>query len=924
MKGKIPQSDYDLAQQRFEEAQLRAQVSERLSSGQLSGVLSQQRFEQVQQEVGITTVFTSEEEEHVLSELQNQLNSLMPALRANEDYDATIAPLCYQTLSLIHTYLHYRMHAVTQNCEAINAHYYPSNASPQLKLYQHPHAGTVRIHMSFVQYRQKVNTSINSFKSSNNYTQIMAAISHCAPGLLHQPRMLQDILKQSRSSFAHPQTLFFEPPHLDALQNITAAIQDVIDTRAAVDIAAIIHIFSTFNSELSNQAKLNQLDYFICKVLAALETIAKLQPDEVNSRKKNMVRMCLSMGLAVTQYIEYDQLSIATETVEQANKTLADSNSTNEQRTAAIRTLIHSQIPWKLLQNFGLLQFYCGTTKLKRPQTEALIFKQLNRLCQDYQAILPAIKYLIHFEIEAMKGNVVSLPADALIATPLATLTTLGQYGGDLVYALKIKQTLEPLDLNQPLRPQALLRILEVLGECGKNLSDTFTHATKREFWQSVKKCRDLIAHKRSYEHKIAKIFESDAGLTIQIQLELQTLWSACSQFVAQAPKAFADINAIYQGLPPINSPSFTALCERAIAKLTPQDKSDLYNTAQAQITDVEQIRDSILAVINGSMAADQVLQQTFFEWVDSLYSLSNKDRTRLKNGYKNLRSNKPHQVRAAVITKLVDMTTEPTASFQQKVTALADRIHEYKTPQSLAKAVAAIGLSHTLALWEQKRQKCVRSTDTKSTTDSTEEAQSLFEQAESATETLVNQLNLLDQLTRAHRHDLKSFWNNVEICLAAEHHFVLIRQSAIYIQESLIRLQNFQLTDDRQIVLNQLYRLVDGELLSLRLYGNDLAHLHDMTEFEKMTMTPHGNRMILLQQIIAGIDGVKLGHTENPIQLAALKHKIEIYLAQLRKAISKAKPQATNPQRMLQKTPERNTTSNSVTEKTNSLEAKN
>lgn len=888
---------FEEAQRRWSEANAPQLIRNRINTGNLSDPLYLNRMDAIEQALGLRPVFASDEEDSILSDMKGQLQQLSQALGRQSDFATEIEPCCKRLLKGLHAYVFFRMEAVLTNLSPNNAHYYPKGKTKSVVLYTHPVVGEYQIYQKFTDYCSEVLQSVETFKSSEKFKTIVNLLRRHAPLLLTKPLTLTEFFTTTRSALCCPQTKFFSPPYLEELCEIALAVNSILSTQGQINIPATQRILNVLADRLVRQERLESISVLLSKVIGTVEALSYVTPQQISTQTEPFIRQCFFMGLALSEYFSYDLMFVSPSTVAKAQKTLVNQSSSVDQKIMATRQIIHSQMPWYLLRNFGLLQFYTGTTKLNRPQMLKIQFDSIASFSADYQKLLPALKFLLHFEIEATKGNVIELPVQPLMPSPLPTLSLFGNYGADMVFSLKMRDTLASLKLDRPLEPNALLRIFGILGECGKNVSADFMRMTGNDFWASVRNLRDFIAHKKSVELKVVGILEQDHGLRMQVQADLENLCGVVDAFLNTDPADIAEIRKLYVG---VAHPMLAVetLYNRACMRLLPADKQALLDTASLQPTDLEVKRDLVVSILTGSVQANQVEQDKFSAMLNSLYTLSKTLRKKILEHYKGLRAGKITKLPTECLATLQSIQTEPKDIYRQKVSELIERLPEFITPASLKAALEAIGLTSANALWEQKRLQCVVRLPAQ---DFAEDQKSPFELAESATNGLLFHLDKLDVLTRIYRGDLTLFWANPNICLAAEHHFVMIRQYGQDIQEAMALIENFQTVDPRQVALNTLCQLIDESLYSLRLYGNSLAHLHDMIDFNTMTMTPHGNRLLLWQRIVAGLDGTQLKSGENPIILTSLRVNINAALVELKKRIQLADPQTNNPLRFHQ-----------------------
>ncbi len=887
-------SSFEQAQLRWSEANAPQLIRDRIMNGELLDPLYRQRMKAIEEELGVRPSFVTDEEDAILKEMKRLLQQLSQALVDKSHFTDVIEPCCKQILKRMHRYVFFRMEAVLTNLDPIIAHFYPNETTQSVILYTHPVIGDYKIHQTFPLYCAEVRQSVSVYRSSKEFSTLVSCIERYAPLLLSKPLTLTEFFQKTRSHLCCPQTKFFSPPHLSELCVVASALDSIFSSKGETNLSDAQDGLNALVDRLIREEQIQNISTILSKVIGSVEALAYVTPNDINGNTEIFIRQCLFMGMAITEYIQYDIMSVSPDTVRKAQGVLANQSSTGLQKISATRLILYSKMPWYLLRNIGLLQFYMDTTKLNRPIMRKIQFDSIIELSKDYQKLLPSLYFLLFFEIEASKGNNIELPLHVLISHSLPTLTLFGNYGADIVFSLKISNTLKPIKWGMPLEPNALLRIFGILGECGKNLSDEFIRLTNVDLWSNIRKLRDLIAHKKSIELKIVRILEQDPNFCLKVQRDLRKLLYSVDAFLYSEVNNRVGISQLYARSDCTVGSAIEELYNKSSMRLLPADKQELLATADSQPIELEKKRDILLSILKGEVPANQVEQAEIISMLKSFYKLSKKLRGDIMECYKRLRASKPSKFTPRLQTALESIQTEPKDTYLKKVSDLIDRLPEYLTPASLTTALEEIGLVSVNTLWENKRLHCLKSTPQ----ENSNEDKNPYELAESATNALLTHLEKLDQLTATYRGDLNQFWSNHVLCLGAEHHFVMIRQYAQNIQEAMGLIENFKLLDPRQVALNTLCQLVDDSLYSLRMYGNSFAHLHDMINFHDMSLTPHGNRMQLWQRIVALLDGTQLQSSENPIIFASIRANITTALEELKKRIKLADPQTQNPQR--------------------------
>ncbi len=613
------------------------------------------------------------------------------------------------------------------------------------------------------------------------------------------------------------------------------------------------------------------------------------------------------LGLSLSDKIPYSLLSIDAGKVKEAEKILALQDSHGDERNAARRILIYKMVPWQALRNLSLILFKADRNQ--RSHDEAMVFAAVNDLREDYKNLLPILQYLIQLEVKVAQGEGNSL--DLRILPNLSkcpSLEVLGQYGGDIVFLHKISEVLESVDFKKISLGETALRIFEILGECGKNLSSKIRQLMGESLWNVVAKMRDKIAHDSKFVYTLGGLLRSkELVLAINedfIQLNLQV-----KSILSQFPNDWVRLKAFYQEpisnltFPPLQGGGIARLLQCIESSLTDIDREELRATFADRNTNLETVRDRIVAVMKGNVLAKSIDQKEFFQWVDDLIPLSKSQKQKIKEAYKNLRQGKEVANISKLVKELCSVKMGEDQDTPLKLQQLIEEIGSYSNFESFVVKLNQFGfLPGAVAIWKIKHQKLheefKRRAEMKQPVSSIEQEpirtlEKIVQDAIRAAISILKSLKGLAEITKGYRDTLDVFWENPALCYAVEHYFVRIRVYVEAIQEAVTHLQCFDILDPRVLALNELYRILSLKLKQIRSYGNSLAHLHDVTEFDGSTI--HGWRLKTYQILLTVIDGLPYGGRDGkPVKhLPSFYDEIKVFTDLFVKSVTDPTPSA-------------------------------
>ncbi|MFN7095933.1 MAG: hypothetical protein ACK4M7_11265, partial [Burkholderiales bacterium] len=174
-------------------------------------------------------------------------------------------------------------------------------------------------------------------------------------------------------------------------------------------------------------------------------------------------------------------------------------------------------------------------------------------------------------------------------------------------------------------------------------------------------------------------------------------------------------------------------------------------------------------------------------------------------------------------------------------------------------------GLIAAKDIWEEKRKKFFtkknhKTSKQKSLTNQAWNLERVLIDSIHATKNILSLLETLKKLVTIKESSemlpLEQFWSDPILCHAVEFHFTRLRIYTDTIQEALSYLPRYDIVHETIFRLNSLYNSLSKKLQNIRLYGNSLAHLHDVTQVDGRTI--YGHRVTAYQELWSAINDYK------------------------------------------------------------------
>lgn len=848
-------------------------VRQAVNQGALNNILFQTRqnkiqavFESFNENIDALCV---KKEIEILHDIMNLLNQLGKLAHTNTAEDTKKQhPICKQIYRLVYTYIHYRVQGIRHHLNTRNtAIFYKKSTAPSLITYFSAHWGDIRIESTFAEHKSERLKEIEKYFQDPQITQALSLLQNFAPSLFSETITFEENLAIGNNPFSDPGIPFITPPFLSEINKLLRLTTQIDQNNHTTDtFDELKTIIAKFNARKTYEHILELLQ----KIYIPIECLAFWSlPTIHNEHERNFFKLCNAIGLHFSKIISYDLLAISDDAAKQAKKILGGNNSTEADKIKAARILKYSSIPWYLIRNISALLF--RSTHINHNHGEFIIFQARSELMSSWQSLLPSLQDLITYELSVLIQPIdfATIEARPIPESQYALLRHLGDYAGDMLFLHKIISVLSELDFDQPFLIETHLRILSILGESAKNLSPLIKKLIGNAYWNLLAKTRDRASHTTGFLRRLSAALESDSKLADELKNDLQLLFSKAKTGQQLLPDSWDNIKNFYcqnieTALPLPNDlgGGLNAALEALDPLLTQEDYKELRETKKHADSNLEQKRDEILKVINGEIPANSVNQGDFFLLIDALHSLSKNYKDAIKEVYKKLKQNKPATLKDNVKSALQNIKSTPNSELSNAIESLIKNLKSTDKPEVLNRELTAIGLQRAIDVWEEKRKKCFehsKNNDQKSKKSSTKawSLDGIISDSIHAAENILAHLGALKKITGTNHSSamlpLEQFWKNPILCHAVEFHFTRIRIYVDIIQEALDYLPRHDTTNQFTQVLNALYRLLSLKLQKIRLYGNSLAHLHDVTDFDGRTI--HGHRFTAYQELWAAIE---------------------------------------------------------------------
>lgn len=783
--------------------------------------------------------------------------------------------LCDRILKLVYQYIYYRVDGISFHIAHGLHHCYLG--SEKNSIYYSPHWGEIYVRTSFEEHKKARLAELHEYFKNNHVLSILKILEQCMPGLFDERLTFQESMALSSNEFSDPGLHFIVPPFLKQLNIITESIANIFKNIEVLNnINKLRHAIKIFEIQTAKDSVVNILH----KIYIPIECLAyaPINLDIYQGEALRFTRLCLAIGLNLSNLISYDLLKISEENKEKAIKALGRKNSTIEEKINAGRILKYFSVPWYTIRNISALLFKASNKKdLKIFPEEMLIFEANKELSQDWKNLLPFLQELIVYELSVALGtiNFDDVKYVELKESQYSLLKCLGSYAGDLLFLNKIIGVIQELDFEKDFLFETHLRVLAILGEAAKELSPQVLEIIGKNFWKNLSKLRDNIRHAGRFIRIMQKILMQNKEIEAKLKSDFQNLHKILREIVNQLPKTWEEIKKSY-GEEEINikvtsdnlGAGLALLLEAIDPVLTGKDRGNLHATAENINHEIEKYRDRLLEILQNQEINEEA-QKEFSTLIEKLSPfLSKKNIKDLNETYKKLKQKKPAKLKSTTDKALreIDFPKSP-KDILNRIDKLIKELKGMNKAENLKTRLNKMGIldEKDIQLWEQNRQKYYNNSNKnekvkKKPNDNFDPWRIILGSIVAAKE-VAKQLDVLNKLVHPKGQNdilsLDNFWKNPILHLAVEYYFVRIGTSLNDIQDALFQLQCHDVSNKTVLLLNELYRTLSSKLKNMVLYGNALAHLHDV--IDDNGLTPIGQKFVNYQELFFTIKDYKI-----------------------------------------------------------------
>lgn len=504
---------------------------------------------------------------------------------------------------------------------------------------------------SFSDHKAQQELAISSFEKQGNVRIIRKQLKKLAPSFEENSQeSFSEYIAGPQNSFDNHFVKFETPPGLADIKKMLEAViylsRYSITNNAKFITEHRITLQNSIDSLTQLQGYVSSYGYI--KLHATVEKLAQfsLNNESWNNHQKAFWEkqpIALLMGVGKTISYEYEQVDES-----KLKKIIKAFNSgdlsTSEECIQAHRYIYHCFIKWIHLKRLGLLAFHAN--KLERPFHLNIFLDASRELIPELKdVILPRIESWLSFEMTAATGNKLAEPnkSDSLPLTP--TLTLLSRYTADVAYLTKLDETLSELKDLDTLPIPALLRILSIFGEVGKNISEYAKNKMNKFLWDNLIEIRDKLHHSKYYFSKLTQIFDETPALMMDLMEELKKLAIQVNGLLANLPTTWDQIKENYNEENQTaaagqfsDKKGFYKLFGLLWSNITQEDYTKLRDTKKSRVTGVIFHRDEILRSISSVDESLAISSTIFNDHLNELTQLSKTDKKRISEFYKKLR----------------------------------------------------------------------------------------------------------------------------------------------------------------------------------------------------------------------------------------------------------------------------------------------
>lgn len=504
---------------------------------------------------------------------------------------------------------------------------------------------------SFSNHKAQQELAMSSFEKQGNVRIIRKQLKKLAPSFdENSQESFSEYIAGPKNSFDDLFVKFKTPPGLADIKKMLEAVIYFTKCSTIDSVKFItehrINLQNSIDSLIRMKGYISAYEYL--KLHTTVERLAQAPLNRANWNnhqeefwKLNPIELLMSISRSISY--EYEQVD--RDKLRKMRQVLNKNDlSTSEECIQAHRYIHHYFIQWIHLKRLGLLAFHAN--KLNRQFHFDILLDSSRELIPELkEVILPRIESWLNFEMAAATGNELAEPSksDSLPITP--TLTLLSRYTADVAYLTKLNETFSELKELDTLPIPALLRILSIFGEVGKNISEYAKNKMDKILWNNFIEIRDTLHHSKYYFHKLTQILEETPNLMMDLLEDSKNLAVEINGFLANLPTTWDQIKENYSKENQANiaeqfsdKKGFYKLFELLWSSITQEDYEKLRDTKKSRVTGVIFHRDSILRSISSIDEALVISFTDFNNHLNKLTRLSKADKNRISEFYKKLR----------------------------------------------------------------------------------------------------------------------------------------------------------------------------------------------------------------------------------------------------------------------------------------------
>ena len=752
-----------------------------------------------------------------------------------------------------------------------------------------------------VQLSQEKNQTnyANYFTSIIHHTQIIKAfyqrpdiekfknkIAREAPRIVSGPQTLYDFASVGRHVNFSPTVRLRadDNPYLTAILALIEGIDiESCKNNGTLVIATLNHFLTTLATKKKQHYNthifpLIYIQHTLNQMIPCL-TVQTLSKEHIEYLEKQLY----FLSMIIQELLPYElRDKMHSKDLKKYTSTLQQKKASSEERHMAYRVLSHAQLPWQDLLNLGR-QIHMAKRAEDATPLRDLIRSHLREIIGDVAQLKPLVRTLLKFEIQNYLRPDSFLPEIATTSHLFKTITSLGGYNRDYANLTKVSNYLKGIlahldNLHSVKGRYAIIRILEVIGEAGKNLSSEITRKDL-PFWKQVAKLRNCLSHlqRKGAKKRLVTLMHSteDQGEIANLMngsdlkyldLYIDKLLAALKKY----PPAFDDIEPLGEltGV----SALLTLLDTTAISQ---QERLQLWQTSslpslQDLVDQKELLSKELLENIPPRFNKDLFLTK-----VRHLPSLSNKQRKFLTKAHGS-------RLKGVLLTKS-DQDKIRKILGEEKLLSLIDNIGTFTAKRLVEKLEQEFSIQNT-KLWLQIHKRLTRARAYLSN-ESTTKTRSLYtslQGARAAATGILQTLKELDTLTKPDRSTstflFNDFMMNPILYMACEHLISALRDEASAIMATLRFLKDYSI-ENSSSELNYLCNDLEHDLHDRIIAGNAILHNHDASEIQNFTK--EGHYFNIAQHLMTLVDGIPLANAQGQSserRLTSLQEELSVY----------------------------------------------